>query len=119
MSRVIRVNVYCLFWIKELDFVDRLNEFQEKMKKDIRRIKSTSNIFVKADKSDNIYEIPAKEYNKIILDNITTSYSLDEEYTVRKINADTYKATRTFRIHDTVTKLESKNCYILFKKRTL
>ena len=101
--------------IKELNFVDRPNEFQEKMKKDIERIKSTNNILIKADKSDNIYEIPAQEYNKIILDNITASYKHDDENTVRRINVDTYKATKKLKIHDRVGKLEPKNCYILLK----
>ena len=101
--------------IRELDFVDSSNEFQEKLKKDIQKINSTNNILVKADKSDQIYEIPAQEYNKIILDNITSSYKQDDEDTTRKINRATYGATKRLKIHDRVGKLEPKNCYVLLK----
>ena len=101
--------------IRELNFVKCSNEFQEKMKRDIQKIRSANKILVKADKSDNIYEIPAQKYNKIILDNITSSYKRDVENTTRKINKATYKATKKLKIHDRVGRLEPKNCYVLLK----
>ena len=101
--------------IKELNFVECPNEFQDKMGRDIRKIKSSKNIFVKADKSDNIYEIPTREYKELVRNNITAAYKQDSENTITRINKDTYNTAKKLKIQDRVGKLEPKNCYVLLK----
>ena len=44
------------------------------MKSDIESIKKSKNIYIFADKTNNIYETDIKNYNKLIIDNISKTY---------------------------------------------
>ena len=43
--------------VKEIKFRKMRNNIQQKMYEDMRRFKESENIFVKSDKSGNLYEI--------------------------------------------------------------
>ena len=101
--------------IRTLKFRNVTNEFQDKMQRDIRRIRNSKKVFVKADKSKHIYEVPVPEYRKIIRDNVTRNYQRDDADTVDQINRDIYTTTCKLGIHDRVNRLEEKQCYVLLK----
>ena len=48
------------------------NDFQQKMKKDIAQIKSSNDVFIFADKTNNLYKSSPKEYKKLLFNNIIT-----------------------------------------------
>ena len=48
------------------------NDFQQKMKKDIAQIKPSNDVFIFADKTNNLYKSSPKEYKKLLLNNIIT-----------------------------------------------
>ena len=101
--------------IRTLKFKKIKNDFQDRLRRDIRRIQTSKKVFVGADKSKNIYEVPVPKYRKIIRDNITKSYRLDDEDTVDLINRDIYNSTSLLGIQERVNKLEEKQCYVLLK----
>ena len=101
--------------IKTLRFNKANNDFQDRLQRDIRRIQTSKKIFVKSDKSKNIYEIPVPEYRKLIRDNITKNYRLDNGDTADLINRDIYNSTSILGIQERVNKLEEKQCYVLLK----
>ena len=47
---------------------------QRKMKEDICKLKSSKSVYVFADKTTNIYEVPLDEYKKLLKENITKKY---------------------------------------------
>ena len=49
------------------------NTFQAKMKEDIERIRKSRKVWVRCDKSNNIYEVSPHEYERILNDKITES----------------------------------------------
>ena len=49
------------------------NYFQQKMKKDIAQIKSSNDVFIFADKTNNLCKSSPKEYKKLLLNNIITT----------------------------------------------
>ena len=51
-----------------------IDAFQKKLKEDIPKIKQSPNIFVFADKTGNIYEMPEQQHNKLLHDNVTKTY---------------------------------------------
>ena len=52
--------------ITDIKFKDRPNTFQQKLKEDVRRIRSSEKLLIPADKSTNLYEVKSS----------TTNYSL-------------------------------------------
>ena len=50
------------------------NDFQERLKNDIRSIHSSKKVFIFADKTRNIYEMEKLNYEKHLSDNITKIY---------------------------------------------
>ena len=60
--------------IDNIKFRNARNEFQESLANDLKKINSSPNIFVFADKTRNIYETPLDTYDKLMHDNITKTY---------------------------------------------
>ena len=57
--------------IKNIEFRRSSNPLQEQMKKDMKRIRESPDVIVQADKTPNLYLLPADVYNKYLLENIT------------------------------------------------
>ena len=43
------------------------NDFQQKMKEDITQIKSSNDVFIFADKTNNLYKSSPEEYKKTVI----------------------------------------------------
>ena len=56
---------------RNIEFRNKPNEFQQKLAADINSIRSSPNLLIPADKTTNLYEMSAKDYNKLLHDNIT------------------------------------------------
>ena len=57
--------------VKTVKFRNRNDKFQNGIKDDISKIKYSSNVFISADKTTNMYELTAKEYKTLLRDNVT------------------------------------------------
>ena len=79
-------------------------------------MKRSKLIWIKIDKSKNIYKIEPSEFNKILRDKITEAYKVDNinNNTINYINNDAARLTIKLKIRDKLGKLNSKNAYILF-----
>ena len=56
------------------------NNFQNRLKNDIRSIQSSKKVFVFADKARNIYEMEEAHYEKLLTDNITKAYKQSNNF---------------------------------------
>ena len=59
--------------IPNIKFRSVKDTFQKKLKEDIPKIKQSPNVFVFADKTSNIYEMPKQQHKKLLHD-ITKTY---------------------------------------------
>ena len=55
--------------VNTVKFRNRNDKFQNEMKDDINKIKSSLNVFIPADKTTNMYELTPKEYKKLLRNN--------------------------------------------------
>ena len=60
--------------VTSLKFGNLKGSFQRELSEDIRKIKSSTNVFVFADKTNNIYEMSKDHHKKLLHDNVTKSY---------------------------------------------
>ena len=104
------------YMVRSIDFLEHTNHLQNTMRKDIYNIKRSKNhIFVKADKSRNIYKVPVKEYDLMLRNNVTQKYKVDDNNTEQLINKDILETTPKLKISGRVSKIAQKQCYILLK----
>ena len=57
-----------------LKFRNTTYDFQKHLKQDISGIKSSSDVLIFADKTNNIYKATPEQYKKLLKDNITKTY---------------------------------------------
>jgi hypothetical protein len=62
------------------------DSFLNKIHEDLKKVHSSKNVFVYADKSTNVYETSPDNYNKLLMENITKTYKLGNENVTDDIN---------------------------------
>ena len=60
--------------VKEIKFRKMRNNIQQKMYEDMRRFKESKSIFVKSDKSGNLYEIEKGKYKQMMFKEVVKNY---------------------------------------------
>ena len=60
--------------INNVKFTNNESSFQKKLLADITEIKNSRNIYVFADKTNNVYKMPTSEHNKLLKENVTKTY---------------------------------------------
>ena len=60
--------------VKTVKFGNRNDKFQNEIKDDINKIKSSLNVLIAADRTTNMYELTPKEYKKLLRNNVTKTY---------------------------------------------
>ena len=60
--------------MQNLTFKHISSNFQDQMKADIESIKKSRNIYIFADKTNNLFEADVKNYNKLLTNNISKTY---------------------------------------------
>ena len=74
--------------IENIKFRDTKNNFQETLASDLKKINTSENMFVFADKTRNIYETSLETYNKLLHDNITKTYKRGSEDNISEIDSE-------------------------------
>ena len=104
-----------MLMVKNIQFRKISNNFQRKLKDDIRDIKSINKVFVPADKSRNIYKLENEQYSKLLRENVTKTYKKSNFNKVRNTNNKAKKITENFPVADRIDKLQEKEAYITTK----
>ena len=60
--------------INSIKFRNQTNTFKQKLKADINEIKKSTDVFVFADKTSNIYKMTSQEHKKLLKENVTKTY---------------------------------------------
>ena len=74
--------------INNVKFIHNTNSFQEKFHADVTEIKNSGNIYVFADKTNNIYRMSTSEHNKLLKENVTKTYKKAPEKLQKSINLE-------------------------------
>ena len=103
--------------IKKIEFKEKSSKHQMQLIKQAKKINESPNIYMKADKTNNIYEMPFNEYDKIMKSNITKNYKkTNQSNNMEKIiNDETKKISEELNISDRVGTLIKKESYALIK----
>jgi hypothetical protein len=82
---------------------------------DLKKINSSPNIFIFADKTRNIYEASLDTYNKLLHDNITKTYKHGSEDTIDEIDSELKEISNNLGIGDKIEKMKKREAFISLK----
>ena len=72
-------------------------------------------MYVFADKTKNIYEVPPTEYNKLLTENVTKSYKLGHEGITDDINEELRNISSNLSIGDRIHVMAETEAFITLK----
>ena len=94
------------------------NDFQVQMKSNIESSKKSKNIYIFADKTNNLYETDIKNYNKLLISNISKTYKKSNPTIFNTINKEGKHIAENYDIADRVDCLAKSNAFITLKDHT-
>ena len=101
--------------VKEIKFRKMRNNIQQKRYEDMRRFKESEKIFVKSDKSGNLYEIEKEKYKQMISKEVVKNYKKAPPDLEKELNNEAKMLAHKLGIVDRVEKYNAKNCFIAIK----
>ncbi len=101
--------------IENIQFRNAENQFQTSLANDLKKINSSPNIFVFADKTRNIYETSLDTYNKLMHDNITKAYKHGSEGTISQIDDELKHISNNLGIGDRIEQMKKRKAFISLK----
>ena len=102
--------------IKSLEFRDQpRNRFQHKLQRDVKEIERSPDLYVPADKTNNIYRVTRAKYNKLLSDNITASYKKSTDDVKHDIDLEAKGIACRLEIADRAESFANRNAFITLK----
>ena len=101
--------------VKEIKFRKMRNNIQQKMYEDMRKFKESGKIFVKSDKSGNLYKIEKEKYREMIFKEVVKNYKKAPPNLEKELNKEAKMLAHKLGIVDRVEKYNTKNCFITIK----
>ena len=86
-----------------------------KINEEVKRINKSTKVIVNADKTGNKYEMEPSDYRKLLQENITRDYKLDNQNKLAEINSDTQKYARILELDDKMECHSESNAFITIK----
>ncbi len=90
--------------ISNIKFKKVESEFQQKLKRDVKKIKDSDKIIVSADKSTNLYKMKVDDYRKVVKENVTKTYRKAPENSEKEINEEVSKIAMKLNLAEKVQK---------------
>ena len=91
------------------------NSFQDQMKADIESIKRSKNIYILADKTNNLYKTDIKNYNKLLINNISKTYKKSDSTIFNAINREAKNIVERYDIAERVGCFAKSNAFVTLK----
>ena len=101
--------------IQHITFKPARNEFQNRLRDDIRTIKSSSKAFIPADKSRNFYEMDKTSHDKLYVENITKTYKKTDNTAYEQVNKEAKFMAKELGISEKVECLAKSTAFITLK----
>ena len=92
-----------------------MNSFQAQLAKDTNAINRSTALYVPADKTTNLYKVEVKDYEKLLHDNITTTYQKVSKDTARIINMEAKDIAEQLKLDDRIEQAAEQKAFITLK----
>ena len=89
--------------------------FQDRLRKDIEKIKDTDDIIARADKSKSLYGMPKEQYQKLLRDNITRTYKRAPDSEYAEINNEARMLADDLNISERMEVMNKAEAFVTLK----
>ena len=89
--------------------------FQQQLSKDVREIRSSKEVYVPADKTNNYYRMSGDKYRQLLTDNVTREYQHSSNEAKRTIDDEACTIATRLGIADRVEICAERTSYITMK----
>ena len=101
--------------IKNVEFRQVHDDFQDKLKHDIKKINNSAKAFIPADKTTNYYEVDKTTHDKLLMDNITSTYKKASASTINAINNEPKNIATNMNIDDRTERMAERQAFLTLK----
>jgi len=101
--------------IKNIEFRNQHDEFQDQLRQDIKKINSSTKAFIPADKTTNFYEVDKPTHDKLLMDNLTSTYKKASTNIIRNINNEAKNIATNLLIDDRAECMAERQAFITLK----
>ena len=98
--------------VNNIQFRNTQDEFLTQLNRDIQRIKISTKAFIPADKTTNLYELDETQHEKLIQNNITTTYKEVSKDFVYNISQETKAIATQLDIQDRTERIAKRQAFI-------
>ena len=91
------------------------DSFQEKLTKDVKKIKNSDKIIIAADKTGNYYESPVPNYKQTVLNHVTKEYKKCDLNVPNNINKEAKTIATKLNVEKRINTLAEQQCFITIK----
>ena len=101
--------------VKEMKFSKVKNQFQNKLKDDFKKLRSSNKTLTPADKTSNMYRLEKEEYKHLLTNAIISTYRKARKDAAIKINRGGIKHAKEAKVLDRIEVIGTGNCFITLK----
>ena len=101
--------------IKNVEFRNHHDKFQDQLRQDIKKIKSSTKAFIPADKTTNFYQINKPTHDKLLMDNLTSTYKKANNNLIHSINNEAKIIATKLHIDDRAERMAERQAFITLK----
>ena len=101
--------------IESIEFRRVSDPFQDALAKDIRDMKQSADIIVRADKTRNLYKVPVAQYDKLLHDNVTKFYKSAPDSLYEDINSEAQQIAHRLDLADRMDTLAKSEAFLTLK----
>ena len=98
--------------VKEIEFRENTNSFQNKLKDDVKNIKNEDKVMIKADKTTNYYKMAKEDYNEHMERNITKEYKKASQNDFENVTKEDKEIAEKLEIDDRVYTTSKREAFI-------
>ena len=101
--------------IENIKFRNVNDQFQASLATDLKKITSSPNLLIFADKTENIYEMKPDRYNQLLTENVTKNYKLADNLVIEDINQEMKAIANELEIGDRIETMAERQAFISLK----
>ena len=100
---------------KNINFKDHRNNFQNKLKKDVKDVEKENRLIISADKTSNYYKIEKEAYDDLLQKSITKDYKKSTEESFKNTTKTDKEIATKLSLEDRIYKTQRKQAFITLK----
>ena len=100
---------------KDIKFRRASNDFQKRMKNDVKKIRNSEKTLTPADKTSNMYRLTTEEYKTLRMNAITTKYKKGSEKLKEKIDKGGFKFAKQAGVQSRMEVSATNNAFVTLK----